>query len=196
MPRIFVIGGPNGAGKTTAAVGSLPEILECEEYVNADAIAKALSPFASDRAAFKAGRLMLETIHELAAAKRDFAFETTMASRSFVPFLKRCRSEGYEVRLVFLWLHSARLAQSRVAKRVRSGGHVFPRRSSNGAIGLGSAISYIFTSRRQTNGPFTTILVAIPVSLLDRSHPERCSCSSQRSGTSSLPSQNETSCQI
>jgi predicted ABC-type ATPase len=127
MPRIFVIGGPNGAGKTTAAVGSLPEILECEEYVNADAIAKALSPFASDRAAFRAGRLMLDTIHELAAAKRDFAFETTMASRTFVPFLKRCRSEGYEVRLVFLWLNSARLAQSRVAKRVRSGGHDIPK---------------------------------------------------------------------
>jgi predicted ABC-type ATPase len=127
MPRIFVIGGPNGAGKTTAAVGSLPEILECADYVNADAIAKALSPFASNRAAFKAGRLMLEAIHELAAAGRDFAFETTMASRSFVPFLKRCRSKGYEVRLIFLWLNSVNLARGRVAKRVRSGGHDIPK---------------------------------------------------------------------
>src|SRR5579862_4954859 len=108
MPRIFVLGGPNGSGKTTVASGSLPELLECEEYVNADAIAKALSPFALERAAFKAGRLMLESIKELAVSRRDFAFETTMASRSFAPFLHQCREEGYEVRLVFLWLESIR----------------------------------------------------------------------------------------
>jgi predicted ABC-type ATPase len=127
MPRIFVICGPNGAGKTTIASGLLPEILECDEYVNADAIAKALSPFAVERAAFEAGRLMLDKIHSLAATKRDFAFETTMASRSFVPFLKQCRLKGYEVRLVFLWLSSVRLAQSRVAERVQSGGHGIPK---------------------------------------------------------------------
>lgn len=127
MPRIFVIGGPNGAGKTTVAGGLLPEILECDEYVNADAIAKALSPFGSDRVAFKAGRVMLETIHDLADRQRDFAFETTMASRSFVPLLASCRDRGYEINLLFLWLRSVALAQRRVAKRVRGGGHGIPR---------------------------------------------------------------------
>jgi predicted ABC-type ATPase len=126
MPRIFVIGGPNGAGKTTIAGGLLPEILECDEYVNADAIAKALSPFESGRAAFRAGRVMLETIHDLAKRRKDFAFETTMASRSFVPFLASCRDRGYEINLLFLWLHSIALAQRRVAKRVRGGGHGIP----------------------------------------------------------------------
>jgi predicted ABC-type ATPase len=126
MPRIFVIGGPNGAGKTTVAGGLLPEILECDEYVNADAIAKALSPFNMDRAAFKAGRLMLESIHGLAERRKDFAFETTMASRSFVPFLQRCRDRGYEINLLFLWLRSVSLAQTRVANRVRAGGHGIP----------------------------------------------------------------------
>ena len=126
MPRIFVIGGPNGAGKTTVASGLLPQILECDEYVNADAIAKALSPFESNRAAFKAGRVMLDTIHGLADRQKDFAFETTMASRTFAPFLKRCRGQGYEINLLFLWLHSVALAQRRVAKRVRSGGHGIP----------------------------------------------------------------------
>jgi predicted ABC-type ATPase len=126
MPRIFVIGGPNGAGKTTVAGGLLPEILECDEYVNADAIAKALSPFNTDRAAFKAGRLMLESIHGLAERRKDFAFETTMASRSFVPFLQRCRDRGYEINLLFLWLRSVSLAQTRVANRVRAGGHGIP----------------------------------------------------------------------
>lgn len=118
MPRIFVIGGPNGAGKTTIAGGLLPEILACDEYVNADAIAKALSPFESDRAAFRAGRVMLKTIHDLADRQKDFAFETTMASRSFVPFLSSCRDRGYEINLLFLWLRSIALAQRRVAKRV------------------------------------------------------------------------------
>jgi predicted ABC-type ATPase len=126
MPRIFVIGGPNGAGKTTIAGGLLPEILQCDEYVNADAIAKALSPFESDRAAFKAGRVMLEMIHGLADRRKDFAFETTMASRSFYPFLLRCRERGYEINLLFLWLRSVALARRRVAKRVRSGGHGIP----------------------------------------------------------------------
>jgi len=126
MPRIFVIGGPNGAGKTTIAGGLLPEILACDEYVNADAIAKALSPFESDRAAFRAGRVMLKTIHDLADRQKDFAFETTMASRSFVPFLSSCRDRGYEINLLFLWLRSIALAQRRVAKRVRGGGHGIP----------------------------------------------------------------------
>ena len=126
MPRIFVIGGPNGAGKTTVAGGLLPDILECDEYVNADAIARALSPYGSDRAAFKAGRLMLETIHDLAHRRKDFAFETTMASRTFAPFLQSCRKEGYEINLLFLWLRSVAVAQRRVAKRVRAGGHGIP----------------------------------------------------------------------
>jgi predicted ABC-type ATPase len=102
MPRIFVIGGPNGAGKTTIAGGLFPEILECDEYVNADAIVKALSPFESGRAAFKAGRVMLEQIHGLAERQKNFAFETTMASRSFALFLRRCRERGYEINLLFI----------------------------------------------------------------------------------------------
>ena len=126
MPRIFVIGGPNGAGKTTIAGGLLPQILDCDEYVNADAIAKALSPFEENRAAFRAGRVMLETIHQLAAKRKDFAFETTMASRAFAPFLRRCRDQGYEINLMFLWLRSVSLAERRVAKRVRAGGHGIP----------------------------------------------------------------------
>jgi predicted ABC-type ATPase len=137
MPRIFVIGGPNGAGKTTVAGGLLPEILECDEYVNADAIATALSPFESDRAAFKAGRVMLEVIHDLAARRKDFAFETTMASRTFAPFLRRCRARGYEINLLFLWLNSIALAERRVAKRVRGGGHGIPRKVIRRRYGAG-----------------------------------------------------------
>jgi predicted ABC-type ATPase len=101
MPRLFVIGGPNGSGKTTAAMGLLPEILGCDEFVNADAVARALSPFNPERVAWKAGRLTLEAVHELAEAGRDFAFETTLASRSFAPFLRRCQSKGYGVTVVF-----------------------------------------------------------------------------------------------
>jgi predicted ABC-type ATPase len=127
MPRVFVIAGPNGAGKTTASMGLLPELLGCDEFVNADAIARALSPFNPERVAWKAGRLMLEVIHQLADSGQDFAFETTLASRSFVPFLRNCQAKGYEVSLIFLWLRSAALAERRVAARVQSGGHRVPR---------------------------------------------------------------------
>jgi len=126
MPRIFMISGPNGAGKTTTAMALMPDLLECEEYVNADAIAAGLSPFKPEATAIQAGRLMLLRIRELAKKKKDFAFETTMASRSFLPFLQQCKAEGYSVHLLFLWLHSPQLALKRVASRVLNGGHHVP----------------------------------------------------------------------
>jgi predicted ABC-type ATPase len=127
MPRVFVIAGPNGAGKTTASAGLLPELLGCNEFVNADAIARALSPFNPERVAWRAGRLMLEVIRQLADSGEDFAFETTLASRTFVPFLRKCQGKGYTLSLIFLWLRSASLAERRVAARVLSGGHKVPR---------------------------------------------------------------------
>lgn len=126
MPRIFLIGGPNGAGKTTSAMSLLPAGFDCEEYVNADAIAAGLSPFRPQSVTYEAARLMLERVRSLAEHLRDFAFETTMASRSFVPFLRQCRSRGYFVHLLFLWLNSPDLAVMRVTSRVKSGGHDVP----------------------------------------------------------------------
>lgn len=123
MPRIYMIGGPNGAGKSTAALSLLPKGLNCEEFVNADAIASGLSPFRPESVALEAGRLMIERIRRLAKGKRSFAFETTMAARSFAPFLRDCRADGYEIQLIFLWLNSPELALARIADRVRQGGH-------------------------------------------------------------------------
>jgi len=96
MSQLYMIGGPNGAGKTTVSLSLLPELLSCYEYVNADAIAAALSPFAPETTAIQAGRLMLQKINQLAAQKKDFAYETTMASKTFAPFLKRCKENGYQ----------------------------------------------------------------------------------------------------
>lgn len=126
MPQLFVIGGPNGAGKTTCAMNLLPRFLECEEYVNADAIAAGLSPFRPEATAIQAGRLMLGRIRHLASLKKDFAFKTTLASKSFVPFLKQCKQDGYSVTVLFLWLQNVGLALSRVAGRALAGGHFVP----------------------------------------------------------------------
>jgi predicted ABC-type ATPase len=126
MRQLYLIGGPNGAGKTTSAFSLLPSLLYCEEYINADSIAAGLSPFRPETMAIQAGRLMLERIHLLASQHKDFAFETTMASRSFVPFLKKCKSDNYFVTLLFLWLKNPELAIMRVASRVNSGGHPVP----------------------------------------------------------------------
>jgi predicted ABC-type ATPase len=125
-PLVYIIGGPNGAGKTTAALSIMPGLIDCYEYVNADAIAAGLSPFRPSEVPFEAGRLMLKRIRDLAAMREDFAFETTMASRSFAPFLLDCRRIGYLVQCVYLWLHSAELAVARVADRVENGGHFVP----------------------------------------------------------------------
>ena len=126
MPNVYVIGGCNGAGKTTIALTVLPRYLDCHEFVNADLIAAGLSPFRVESVALQAGRLMLERMHKLRDDGVDFGFESTLASRSFVPFLKDCQTKGYRVHLLYVWLESVELAIERVANRVLDGGHNIP----------------------------------------------------------------------
>ncbi len=123
MKRLYIIGGPNGAGKTTASYTILPEILNCKEFVNADEIAKGISPFNPGNVSIQAGRLMLIRIKELLNKEETFAFETTLSSRSFTVFIQDARAKGYEVVLLFLMLDSVELAIERVATRVKEGGH-------------------------------------------------------------------------
>lgn len=125
-PSIVVLAGPNGAGKSTLAPVLLPTTLGITEFVNADVIAQGLSAFAPERTAVAAGRIMLDRMNELAQARSSFGFETTLASRSFAPWLGGLRASGYRVHLVFLWLPTADLAVQRVASRVLAGGHDVP----------------------------------------------------------------------
>ncbi|MDR2886043.1 MAG: zeta toxin family protein [Rikenellaceae bacterium] len=123
MPKLYIIAGCNGAGKTTASYTVLPEMLDCREFVNADEIAKGLSPFNPESVAIEAGRLMLTRIRELMDSGGDFAFETTLSTRSYVNFVKDARRLGYHITLVYFWLNSPELAIDRVAERVAAGGH-------------------------------------------------------------------------
>ncbi|MCE9523789.1 MAG: zeta toxin family protein [Alphaproteobacteria bacterium] len=124
---LIILGGPNGAGKTTAAQVLLPEELRIHEFVNADEIARGLSPFNTNGVAVAAGRLMIERMRTLAHNGESFAFETTCAGRAHANFVRQCRSAGWRVILLYLWLSSPRLALDRVATRVRAGGHHIPR---------------------------------------------------------------------
>lgn len=126
MPDVFVLGGPNGAGKTTAASVLLPKQLELLEFVNADEIARGLSPFDEASAAMPAGRIMLDRMRHLIATNISFAFETTCASRTHANMLQQCKRNGWRVSLLYLWLSSPQLAIERVANRVREGGHSVP----------------------------------------------------------------------
>jgi predicted ABC-type ATPase len=127
LPNVLVIAGPNGAGKSSAAPRLIGRRLGIAEFVNADVIAAGLSAFAPESVAIEAGRVMLKRLRELAAEKRDFAFETTLASRSFAPWLARLRNEdGYRFHLLYLWLPHADMAIKRVAGRIRLGGHAVP----------------------------------------------------------------------
>lgn len=137
MKRLFIISGCNGAGKTTASYTILPEILECEEFVNADEIAKGLSPFNPESAAIQSGRLMLNRINELIDKGEDFAFETTLATKSYRNLVKMAKESEYFVTLLFFWLRTPDLAVKRVETRVIEGGHSIPeeiirRRYENG----------------------------------------------------------------
>ena len=113
-PLVIAIAGPNGAGKSTTAPSLLRDALRVSEFVNADAIAGGLSAFRPDSVAIPAGRVMLERMRQLAKARADFVFETTLASRSFAPWLARLKCGGYRVHILFLWLESADLAVNRV----------------------------------------------------------------------------------
>jgi predicted ABC-type ATPase len=124
--EVIMLGGPNGAGKTTAAASLLPAALGIREFVNADDIARGLSPFNPEGTAVAAARLMIERIQALARAGESFAFETTCAGRGYARLLLMCRAAGYRLNLVFLWLPSAEAALARVARRVREGGHGIP----------------------------------------------------------------------
>lgn len=125
-PHLIVIAGPNGAGKSTTAPALLKDTLEVTEFVNADVIAQGLSAFKPEMTSFQAGRIMLERIHYLAKKRVNFSFETTLASKTFAPWITELRKTGYVFHLVFLWLPSEEFAINRVAERVRMGGHNVP----------------------------------------------------------------------
>lgn len=138
---LYIVAGCNGAGKTTASFTILPEILDCREFVNADEIAKGLSPFQPEKVSFEAGRIMLNRINELMESNETFAFETTLATKSYRPKLFQAQVKGYTVTLLFFWLQNPELAIERVKTRVAEGGHniseeVIRRRYSNGIKNL------------------------------------------------------------
>ena len=124
--RLYIIAGCNGAGKTTASYTILPEILQCREFVNADEIAKGLSPFNPESMSIMAGRLMVTRINELLGVSASFALETTLSTRSYTSLIRKAHEMGYKVSLIYFWLQSPELAEMRVAKRVKEGGHDIP----------------------------------------------------------------------
>lgn len=126
MPRVVVLAGINGAGKTTASRELLTSVLKIPTFVNADIIARGLNGLNPEGEAIRAGRIMLKQLDELAAAKEDFAFETTLAARTYASWLGDLRAGGYEVYLYYYWLHSPELAIQRIVQRVQSGGHFVP----------------------------------------------------------------------
>lgn len=126
MPNLFIISGCNGAGKTTASFTILPELLQVREFVNADEIARGLSPFQPEKVSIEAGKIMLRRLQELLFQKVDFAFETTLSTRSFVEFIKQAKETGYTINLIYYWLDSSELAIERVRIRVAEGGHHIP----------------------------------------------------------------------
>ena len=126
-PTLYIIAGCNGAGKTTASMSVLPDVLNCREFVNADEIAKGLSPFKPEEVAIEAGKLMLQRIDLLLTRNVTFAIETTLATKSYKNLVERAKIAGYQVILLFFWLSSPEMAEMRVAQRVASGGHNIPK---------------------------------------------------------------------
>jgi predicted ABC-type ATPase len=122
-PHVIIIAGPNGAGKSTFAPFLLRDTFGLLEYINADTIAHGLSAFNPESVAFDAGRVMLKRLHDLASQRQSFAFESTLASRSYVSWISTLRQQGYSFHLLFLWLRNVELAIQRVRERVRAGGH-------------------------------------------------------------------------
>ena len=124
-PQVIIVGGPNGSGKSTIARNVVPAF-GVEEFVNADVIARGLSAAHPETVAFQAGRIMLARLEELAALRRDFAFETTLSARTYAATIQRLCDDGWVFRLIFVTLRNAALAVERVRSRVAGGGHSIP----------------------------------------------------------------------
>jgi len=126
-PRCVIIAGPNGAGKTTFAREFLEREAGIVHFVNADLLAAGLSPLKPELAALAAGKLVLRELDRLSAGRADFAFESTLSGQTYLTRLKRWKAEGYRIEMIFLRLHSVRLALKRIADRVKQGGHAVPK---------------------------------------------------------------------
>ena len=124
--KIVIIAGPNGSGKTTFAQQFLPREAGCTDFINADLIARGLSPFDPDRASIQAGRIMLGQMAQRVKRQQSFAFETTLSGRNYIRHIPRWKQAGYHVKLIFLSLPSADLAVARVKARAAQGGHNVP----------------------------------------------------------------------
>jgi predicted ABC-type ATPase len=121
--NLYIVAGCNGAGKTTASFTILPEMLDCYEFVNADEIAKGLSPFQPEKSAIEAGKIMLRRIEYLLSENSSFAFETTLSTKTHKNTILKAQAAEYNVTLLFFWLQTIELAKERVQKRVSEGGH-------------------------------------------------------------------------
>lgn len=126
QPTCTIIAGPNGAGKTTFALDYLPNVANCSRFINADLIAAGLSPLAPERELVAASRIFLREITEAILRREDFAFETTLAGRTYLKLIKQLKADGWQVELVYLALPSMGMSKLRVAERVRDGGHNIP----------------------------------------------------------------------
>lgn len=126
MPQWYIIAGPNGAGKTTAAYKLLPDIINVREFVNADEIARGISPFNPESVAIQAGKIMLQRIDELINHRISFAIETTLTTIGYLSTIEKAKQAGYEITLFYIWLDNADLAIERVNDRVTLGGHSIP----------------------------------------------------------------------
>ena len=144
MPRLYIISGCNGAGKTTASYSLLPEMLDCREFVNSDESAKGLSPFDPSKASIQASRYMLMKIRYLLKKQKDFAIETTLATRTLLKTVKMAQEAGYTVTLLYFWLNSPELAIERVRARVEAGGHNIPEATIRRRYSVG--IYYFFNT--------------------------------------------------
>jgi predicted ABC-type ATPase len=143
-PELYLFAGSNGAGKTTFARAYLTALPGPPRFLNADEIARGLSPFDPNSVARKAGKLLLSEISESIGARHSFGLESTLSGLSQLRVIQLAKACGYRVEIHYLWIPSPDLAIRRIAQRVEMGGHFVPdadvirryRRSLNNFVDL------------------------------------------------------------
>lgn len=122
--ELYIIAGANGSGKSTLAKVLLKE--KQLKFLNADEIAKEISPNAINSVPISAGKIYFRRLSEYFKNEYSFAVESTLSGNNIIRIIEKAKNLDYKIILVYSFLPNCATCIGRVKQRVKNGGHNVP----------------------------------------------------------------------